>query len=135
MYLLDTNVCIRFLNRKSQSIIEKLKTLSPGDIYLCSVVKAELLYGAYKSKKLQKNLQLQEEFFKRFRSLYFDDNAAETYGKIRASLETQGQVIGPNDLLIAAIAVANNFVLVTHNTREFGRIKELMVEDWEFSGN
>jgi tRNA(fMet)-specific endonuclease VapC len=65
-----------------------------------------------------------------FRSLPFDDASAEVYGRIRAQLGAQGNLIGPNDLLIASIALANNLTLVTHNTREFSRIPELRIEDW-----
>ena len=61
----------------------------------------------------------------------FDDTAAEIYGRIRTRLEQAGAPIGPNDLMIAAIAVANDVVLVTHNTREFSRVEELKFEDWE----
>jgi tRNA(fMet)-specific endonuclease VapC len=131
MYLLDTNVCIRFLNKKSPNIKDKLRTINPGEIRICSVVKAELFYGAYKSKNLEKNLKTQREFFNRFRSLPFDDKAAETYGKIRSSLEKSGNIIGPNDLMIAAIAIANDAVLVTHNCDEFNRVEGLEFEDWE----
>ena len=77
------------------------------------------------------NRTLVEHFCRRFVSLPFDDRAADTYATIRAELAATGQLIGPNDLLIAAIALANRVVLVTHNTREFGRIVGLRVEDWE----
>ncbi|MCB0293257.1 MAG: PIN domain-containing protein, partial [Calditrichaeota bacterium] len=66
-----------------------------------------------------------------FISLPFDDSAAEKYGEIRATLEKAGTPIGPNDLFIAAIAAANKTILVTHNTREFRRVVELTLEDWE----
>lgn len=131
MYLLDTNVCIRFLNKKSQRLIEQLKGKNSEEILLCSVVKAELFYGAYKSINPVKALNIQKEFCSRFKSLQFDDNAADIYGKIRANLESKGQIIGPNDMLIASIALANNVTLVTHNTKEFGRIEDLKYEDWE----
>ncbi len=70
-------------------------------------------------------------FFNGFVSLPFDDRASEATGTIRADLERQGTPIGPNDLLIAAIALANNAILVTHNSREFGRVARLKIEDWE----
>ncbi len=98
---------------------------------LCSVVKAELLYGAAKNDNPQGRLNKIQPFLDRFSSLPFDDNAAAYYAEIRAGLEKKGLPIGPNDLLIASIAVANQLVLVTHNVREFGRIDELTLEDWE----
>ncbi len=131
MYLLDTNVCIRFLNGKSQSLIDTFKQKNPRDIYLCSIVKAELFYGAFKSNNPLKTLRRQKEFCDGFSSFHFDDAAAQLYGEIRADLEKRGQIIGPNDLLIAATAMANSATLVTHNEREFKRVDGLVFEDWE----
>ena len=128
-YLLDTNACIRYLNGWSEKIRLRLEATDPQDIVVCSVVKAELSYGAAKSKNPTENLEKQQRFLDRFTSLPFDDRAAEAYGRIRARLETAGTLIGPNDLLIAAIAVANEVTLVTHNTREFSRVEGLILED------
>ena len=75
----------------------------------------------------------QKKFVERFVSLAFDDKAAEIYGRIRAQLAVIGKPIGPNDLMIAAIALSNNLTLVTHNLAEFGRIDALKVGDWETS--
>ena len=61
----------------------------------------------------------------------FDDQSAIIYGQIRAGLAAYGTPIGPNDLLISSIALANNLILVTHNTREFSRVEGLRLEDWE----
>jgi tRNA(fMet)-specific endonuclease VapC len=130
-YLLDTNVCIRYLNGQCEKIRQELSRKTPDKIVLCSVVKAELLYGAMKSKNPARNLQKLYHFVEPFISLPFDDNAAEEYGKIRSLLEKTGTPIGPNDLMIAAIATANNVILVTHNTREFGQVRILKLEDWE----
>lgn len=129
-YLLDTNICIKYLNGNSQNITSKLTKLNPEDIALCSVVKSELLVGAYKSVKSKKTMSLLETFFAVFHSLAFDDEAALIYGKIRSDLEKQGTPIGPYDLQIASIALANNLILVTNNSREFKRIKKLKIEDW-----
>jgi tRNA(fMet)-specific endonuclease VapC len=95
------------------------------------VVKAELFYGAMKSRDPVTTHAKQQRFLRRFVSLPFDDRAAEAYGRIRTALERLGQLIGPNDLLIAAIAVAHDVILVTHNTHEFQRVDELRIEDWE----
>jgi len=130
-YLLDTNVCIRYLNGQSETIRQQLSMKTPEEIVLCSVVKAELIYGARKSRNPSKNLQRLHLFTGPFISLPFDDKAAEAYGRIRSELEQAGTPIGPNDLLIAAIAVANDIILVTHNTGEFGKIGALHIEDWE----
>ena len=133
-YLLDTNACIRFLNDCDSFIAHRLAALPVEEALLCSIVKAELYYGAYKSSRRESNLALLERLFDQFDCLPFDDQAAEAYGRVRAQLASQGTPIGPNDLMIAAIAVANDLTLVTHNTREFGRVEGLRVEDWEPAG-
>ena len=131
VYLLDTNACIKYLNNTDSSVVERIRKELPGAIRLCDVVKAELLYGAYKSSRKEANLELLQRFFALFVSLPFEDRAAHAYGRIRADLEAAGTPIGPYDMQIAAIALANNLVLVTHNTREFSRIAGLALEDWE----
>ena len=130
-FLLDTNVCIQFLNGRSESVRQQLIRRQPDDIMLCSIVKAELRFGVAKSNNPLQSLNKITPFLERFASLPFDDNAAVVYATIRADLERIGLPIGPNDLLIAAIAIANQLVLVTHNAREFGRVRGLKTEDWE----
>ena len=130
IYLLDTNICIFFLNHSSEPLERKLLATDPNNIAVCSIVKAELIYGALKSKKPVENLRLLHEFLEHFYSFAFDDAAAEAYGTIRSESERSGKVIGPNDLCIAAIAVANNLTVVTNNTKEFSRIEALQLEDW-----
>lgn len=129
-YLLDTNLCIELLNRQKSIAARKLALVSPQDIRLCSVVKAELYHGAYKSGR-EANLRLVRSFCALFESLPFDDRAAETYGRLRTDLEKQGKLIGPHDLLIASISLANEITLVTHNSAEFSRIPDLILEDWQ----
>ena len=130
-FLLDTNTCIQYLNGRSTQVRDRLHSKAPGDVALCSVVKAELFYGALRTRNPQRTLALLGTFLARFQSLAFDDRCAELYGRIRARLTELGTPIGPNDLLIAAIALAHSAVLVTHNTREFGRVEGLLWEDWE----
>jgi tRNA(fMet)-specific endonuclease VapC len=132
-YLLDTNVCIEYLRRPGSVIARQLTSLSPEDIRLCDVVKAELYYGANRSIDPEKNMALLEAFFGPFVSLPFDEAAARKYGEVRVQLESTGERIGPYDLQIAAIALTHSLTLVTHNTREFGRINHLQLEDWEQS--
>ncbi|MEY2910820.1 MAG: type II toxin-antitoxin system VapC family toxin [Dolichospermum sp.] len=131
IYLLDTNVCARYLNGKSLAIRQRLRSTNIADIAVCSVVKGELFYGAMKSNNLEKTLDRQQEFLKLFVSLPFDDDASFIYGRIRAELSAKGIIIGANDLQIAAIAMVNNLILVTHNVREFSRVNGLRFEDWE----
>lgn len=131
MFLLDTNVCIHLLNQAHSGIIQHFRQHQPSEIALCSVVKAELLYGARRSQQVEANLQLLKQFFSPLTSLSFDDRCAQEAGQIRADLAAQGKPIGPNDLLIAATARAHDAVLVTHNTGEFARVTGLRIKDWE----
>jgi tRNA(fMet)-specific endonuclease VapC len=131
IYLLDTNACIVYLNRPMSGVRSRLETLSPEDVAVCSIVKAELFYGAMRSNNPERTLALQQEFLNRFISLPFDDRAAIISSRIRAQLAALGTPIGPYDLQIAAIALANNLIIVTHNTREFSRVDGLRLEDWE----
>ena len=128
-YLLDTNICIAFL-KNNETVIKKIRTVGLENLFLCSPVKAELWYGACKSERITANQLLLKEFFLQFQSVPFDDKAVTHYGENRAFLSKQGTPIGANDLLIAAIALSYHLVLVTHNTREFIRISNLLVEDW-----
>jgi tRNA(fMet)-specific endonuclease VapC len=131
MYLLDSNVCIHLLNEKNTLIAQHFMQHSPAEIALCSIVKAELLFGAQRSERVQANLHHLHRFFAPLQSLSFDDRCAEHYSQIRAELAAQGKPIGSNDMLIAAIARAHNATLVTHNTGEFSRVTGLRLEDWE----
>ncbi|MEH2259053.1 type II toxin-antitoxin system tRNA(fMet)-specific endonuclease VapC [Nostoc sp.] len=131
IYLLDTNACIIFLNGINLNLRRRLENQSDLDIVVCSIVKAELFYGAKRSNNPDRNLALQRGFLSRFTSLQFDDNSAEIFGDIRSHLASLGTPIGPYDLQIAAIALANNLILVTHNVDEFSRVEGLQLEDWE----
>lgn len=130
-YLLDTNVCIRIINGRSTFARQKLISYPSEQIIVCSIVRAELFYGASKSQTPEATRRKQDLFLKPFVSLSFDDSAANTYGRIRADLEQAGTPIGPLDLQIAAIALTHHLTLVTHNIREFSRIPHLQLEDWE----
>jgi tRNA(fMet)-specific endonuclease VapC len=131
-HLLDTNSCVEQLRgRASSSFIARLAAMRPGDVVLCSVVVAELLYGAARSANPPRSSAQLKRFCTPFISLPFDDRAADEYGAIRAHSERIGLPIGPNDLLIAAIARAHGLTLVSHNTVEFSRVPGLVVEDWQ----
>lgn len=130
-YLLDTNACITYINGRSETLRRRLIATPLQNIVVCSVTKAELFTGSMKSHNSARTRADQEMFLAPYTSLPFDDAAADLYGSIRANLERQGTPIGPNDILIAAIALANNLILVTHNTREFSRVTGLQLEDWQ----
>jgi len=130
-YLLDTNVCIRYLQGRLPSIREAIHSRLPKQLVICSIVRAELFFGAMKSHYPTETLTIQRQFIDQFPTLPFDDKAALIFGTIRADLQRQGKPIGPYDLQIAAIALANDLTLVTHNTDEFSRIDGLRLTDWE----
>jgi len=132
-FLLDTNVCIKILNGSSDEVVAKMRELDPSEITLSAVVKAELVYGARKSRHVAANIRLVEAFCEPFTCLAFDDHAARIYGAIRADLERIGQPIGPNDLLIASTTLAHSLTLVTHSVSEFSCVPDLRIEDWEES--
>jgi tRNA(fMet)-specific endonuclease VapC len=130
-YLLDTNVLITALRQPGSSLAAKFRATDPADIRVCSVVVAELRHGCLRSAKPAGNRAAVDALLGPYSSLPFDDAAAEHFAKIRRHLESVGLTIGPYDLQIAAIALANGCTLVTHNQAEFSRVPGLLFEDWE----
>ena len=127
--LLDTNIWIALAKGEPKSI-SALKKFTPSQITTCAIVRAELIFGARKSLRVEANILTAELLLAPYASLPFDDRAANHYGAIRADLERAGTPIRTNDLFIAAIALANDCILVTRNTREFLRIPALRLESW-----
>jgi tRNA(fMet)-specific endonuclease VapC len=130
-YLLDTNVCIKLLNNSDRLVVKRFSEEIPEDINLCTVVNFEMFYGAFRSQKMDFNIGKLERFIEQFRVFDFNRESAKVCGQIRAELNKKGTPIGVYDLQIAAIAIANDLTLVTHNVREFGRVDDLRYEDWE----
>lgn len=129
-YMLDTNICIAIIKRHTKEIHKRLSKISAGQVGISSIVLAELWYGVSLSKKQAQNERALKDFLKYAVVLDWPENAASHYGRIRAMLKEKGLMIGANDLLIAAHAVALDSVLVTDNLREFTRIPGLRVENW-----
>jgi tRNA(fMet)-specific endonuclease VapC len=132
-YLLDSNAWISLLPGRNPGVLTNLKQRPSGEIVLCSVVLAELWFGAEFSDAARKadNHRLVDELEARYRSFAFDNLAAREYAAIRAELSVAGQPIGPNDTMIAAIARSRKMILITHNTAEFCRVPGLAIEDWQ----
>ena len=120
-----------YMNGRSQAVRDRVLSTPTDEMAVCSVVKAELFYGAMRSNDPTRTLERQQGFLNRFTSLPFDDEAALIFGRIRASLAAAGTPIGAYDLQIAAIALSHNLTLITHNTAEFNRVNGLPLEDWE----
>ncbi len=129
-YFLDTNTCIYFLKGTYPSVLSALRSKRPDDIKIPSMVKAELLLGAEKSQRKKENLIACGKFMEPFEIISFDDEASVVYSKIRSTLEKKGNVIGPNDLIIASTVCSRKGTLVTNNLREFKRVPHLLCENW-----
>ncbi len=130
MIMLDTNICIYILKEHPEQVLNKF--LQNENLHISSVVYAELQYGI----ELSPNKVRQERFLQLvdFLSLLkiesWDQEAANHYAKIRATLKKQGNTIGNMDMLIAAHALSRGAILITNNTKEFSRILELKLENW-----
>ena len=131
-YLLDTNVWIHYLKNAASPVATRLRITPAIEVAVCSVVWAELLHGARKYERREERQIRVERTLAPYQSLPFDDAAARRYAIIRDELETRGEVIGSNDLLIAAIALSRGLVLVT-NDAEFRRVVGLQTEDWSIT--
>ena len=129
-YLLDTNIIIYFVKGNFPRVVSRIARTHRFSMAIPSPVHGELEYGARKSGAYQKRMEVYGEFCRKFKTFSFDRKAAVLYGAIRNDLERKGQLIGEIDMMIAAIALANRCVLVTHNMREFSRVKGLQIQDW-----
>jgi len=129
MRLLDVNVCIDVLRGRTD-VVDRLHDHGPAGLFLCAIVKAELAYGARLSADPRRALELTTAFCEPFVSLPFDDACVDVYASIRSDLRAAGGMIGANDLIVAATAVAHHLTLVTGDTTEFARVPGLRVETW-----
>ena len=129
-YMLDTNTVAYAINKRPPSVLEKLLQHSPDEICISSITMAELEYGIHNSSKPEQNRIALMMFLSDISVLPFDSNCTFEYGKLRHKLKIQGNIIGANDMLIAAHAKSLGLTLVTHNTKEFSRISDLKLEDW-----
>jgi tRNA(fMet)-specific endonuclease VapC len=127
--LLDTNICSAIIGGHPKAVAT-LATSQPDEIIVPTIVRAELYFGAYNGTKTKSTLAEIENFLAPLQSLEFSPQAAKTYGQLRADLKKRGKPIGPNDLIIASLALAHNLTLVTNNTKEFLMVKGLLLEDW-----
>jgi len=128
--MLDTNICIYIIKQQPVAVLKRFLEYQIGDIGISSITLSELRYGVAKSTHQEKNAKALDEFITPLEVVSFDEEAANVYGGIRATLEKAGTPIGAMDMLIAAHAVSLGIPLVTNNTREFVRITSLNVIDW-----
>lgn len=128
-YMLDTNMCI-YAQKKNESVLSKIKEHWEEGLAISSITLAELEYGVKASAAPEKNSIALMKFLSIVEILPFDTGAAEEYGNICAYLKKKGRPIGTMDMLISAHAKSEGLTIVTHNTREFERVPDLMLEDW-----
>jgi len=132
MYLFDTDTITNILKKNpSKKLIDNISVIKKKDQFISSITIGEITYGAFKSINFAFHIeQLKKVLLPLVNVLPFDGGAAFYYGKIRAELEKQGEIISSMDLLVASIAIANDLILVTGNIKHFKRIKMLQIEDW-----
>lgn len=130
MYMLDTNICIYIIKKRPAYLLEKFKTVPLEELCISVVTYAELAYGIERSSSKKMNRKIIEDFISHLIVVPWDRQAARQYGKIRANFEKKGTPIGNMDLLIAAHAISQNYILVSNNLREFKRVNHLKFENW-----
>jgi tRNA(fMet)-specific endonuclease VapC len=128
-YLLDTNIVIYVLKRRPKEVLE-IFNRNASRMAISSITLSELIYGAEKSPNVDKNLEAIEEFVSHLDVLPYDVKASQHYGQIKAALEKRGEIIGENDIHIAAHAISQGLILVTNNLQEFKRVPNLARENW-----
>ena len=130
MYLLYTNICAYVINRRYENVAKRFRQVNPEDLYISSIVAAELAFGVENSTRVQSNRKNLRDFFELIQILPWDDKAVWHYANHKTILKKSGTTIGELDLLLGCQALANDAVFVTNNTREFERIEGLRLENW-----
>jgi tRNA(fMet)-specific endonuclease VapC len=129
-YLLDTNICIYIRQNRPEEVLRRFRKLRPGEAVLSVITYGELFYGATKSSRRAGALARLQELVNLLPAISLPETAAQSYGTIRAELESKGEMIGNNDLWIAAHAISAGLTLVTNNEKEFSRVRGLKVQNW-----
>lgn len=129
-YMLDTNICIYIKNHRPAGVLARFSKLPPGKVVMSAITYGELCFGAERSSKPKETRHILEQLIALIPVLPLDDSVSIHYGKIRQNLQTNGKLIGNNDLWIAAHALSSKLILVTNNVSEFERVPGLRVENW-----
>ncbi len=129
-YLLDTNICIYLIKRRSSEVLEQFRQHSPQNVAISTITLFELQYGVEKSQYRQRSKDALAKFLLPLNLIDLDRSSAMEAATIRAQLEEEGMPIGPYDLLIAGLARSQGMTLVTNNTKEFERVVGLHLENW-----
>jgi tRNA(fMet)-specific endonuclease VapC len=128
--MLDTDISSYIMKRSNGPILKRLQTVAVADVCISVITKSELLYGVEVSPCKQRDQLALDAYLRHVEVLEYPDEAALHYAQIRAALKVGGSMIGANDLFIASHARSLGLTLVTNNTREFGRIRDLRLENW-----
>jgi len=129
-YLLDTNICIYIRQKRPDEVLRRFRKLRPGEAVLSVITYGQLQYGAAKSEQRVSALERLRELVNLLPALSLPETAGEVYAMIRAQLESKGEMIGNNDLWIAAHAITARLTLVTSNEKEFRRVRDLKLQNW-----
>jgi tRNA(fMet)-specific endonuclease VapC len=133
-YMLDTDICSYIMKRSSQALLQRLQQVRVIDVCISVITKSELLFGVEMSPRRQQDQTALNALLPYVDVLDFPDEAASHYANIRGYLKMRGTMIGANDLFIAAHARCLGMTLVTNNTNEFGRVPDLVLENWMNAG-
>ena len=129
-YMLDTDTCSYIMKRSNQAVLHRLQAITVSDVCMSVITKSELLHGVEVSPRRIHDAAALQAFLPHVEVLEFPSDAASHYAQIRSELRKRGQMIGANDLFIAAHARSLGLRLVTNNTAEFGRVRGLRLENW-----
>jgi tRNA(fMet)-specific endonuclease VapC len=130
LYMLDTDISSYVMKRSHDAVLRRLRKTPVGDVCISVITKSELMYGVEVSPRRQQDQAALDAYLRHIGVLEYPDEAALHYAQIRAALKVSGTMISANDLFIAAHAHCLGLTLVTNNTREFGRVQGLSVENW-----
>ncbi len=129
-YMLDTDICSYVIRERPLEVFEKFKKVEVNQLCISVVTYAELIYGVEHSSSRKINRPIIDDFVRHLDIITWDEDAAEHYGKIRAFLRAEGNIIGSMDVMIAAHARSQNMILITNNDKHFKRVPKLRVENW-----
>lgn len=130
VFMLDTDISSYIVKRSHENVLKRLQTVPIGDVCISAITKSELMYGVAISPRSEQDRVAVDAYLRQVEVLAYPEEAAAHYGEIRSALKAAGAMIGGNDLLIAAHARCLGLTLVTNNTREFGRVPRLKIENW-----
>ena len=130
VYMLDTDIASYIMKRSNDAVLQRLQSIPVSAVCISAIAESELRFGVQVSPRSRRDQEALETLLRFLTVIDYPAAAAAVYGQIRADLQKRGLMIGANDLLIAAHARCLGLTLVTNNTREFGRVPGLKVENW-----